>query len=136
MEGLLALNSAPDGTPQTAGARSGRKAGPSPPLEDPNSAISPRRDNQIPCHCRDDMSLDLPALAPRARTWAQARPKRMPMESIYYVLCFACHRQCAHCYEDRFRPYLRDGLADVVSMAKRNFPRIIANLPERMTYID
>jgi hypothetical protein len=60
----------------------------------------------------------------------------MPMESIYYVLCFACHRQCAHCYEDRFRPYLRDGLADVVSMAKRNFPRIIANLPERMTYID
>jgi len=58
------------------------------------------------------------------------------MESIYYVLCFACHRQCAHCYEDRFRPYLRGELADVVSMAKRNFARIIANLPEQMRYLD
>ncbi|MBV8764329.1 MAG: radical SAM/SPASM domain-containing protein [Hyphomicrobiales bacterium] len=58
------------------------------------------------------------------------------MESIYYVLSFACHRQCTHCYEHRFRPYLRGELADVVSMAKHNFPRVIANLPERMRYLD
>jgi Iron-sulfur cluster-binding domain len=60
----------------------------------------------------------------------------MPMESIYYVLSFACHRKCAHCYEDKFRPYAGDELAGVVEMAKRNFPRIIANLPERMGYLD
>jgi len=29
------------------------------------------------------------------------------MESIYYVMCFGCHRRCKHCYEDRFRPYER-----------------------------
>src|SRR5215472_16631740 len=40
------------------------------------------------------------------------------MESIYYVMCFACHRRCKHCYEDRFRPYVRDELAAVVAEAK------------------
>ena len=36
------------------------------------------------------------------------------MESIYYVMAWACHRKCRHCYEDRFRPYVRDGLEAVV----------------------
>ncbi|MFI5015584.1 MAG: SPASM domain-containing protein [Hyphomicrobiales bacterium] len=58
------------------------------------------------------------------------------MESIYYVLSFACHRKCVHCYEDKFRPYLRDELAAVVATAKRNFPRVIANLPDHMHYLD
>lgn len=58
------------------------------------------------------------------------------MESIYYVMSWACHRKCKHCYEDRFRPYVRDELARVVDEAKRNYPRIIANLPERLTYLD
>jgi len=58
------------------------------------------------------------------------------MESIYYVLCYACHRKCVHCYEDKFRPYRRQALADVVAMAKRNAPRVIGNLPETMCYID
>ncbi len=57
------------------------------------------------------------------------------MESIYYVLCWHCHRRCKHCYEDRFRPYIRDELDTVVSEAVNNYPRIIANLPERMTYL-
>jgi hypothetical protein len=58
------------------------------------------------------------------------------MESIYYVMAWACHRKCRHCYEDRFRPYVRGELDAVVAEAEANFPRIIANLPERMTYLD
>jgi len=58
------------------------------------------------------------------------------MESIYYVLCWHCHRRCKHCYEDRFHPYVRDELEAVVAEAERNAPRIIANLPESMLFID
>lgn len=58
------------------------------------------------------------------------------MESVYYVMCWACHRKCKHCYEDRFRPYRREELERVVDEARRNFPRIIANLPDRLTYLD
>jgi hypothetical protein len=58
------------------------------------------------------------------------------MESIYYVAAWACHRRCAHCYEDRFRPYVRDALEGVVREAERNMPRIVDHLPERMTYLD
>jgi len=58
------------------------------------------------------------------------------MESIYYVMSWACHRRCRHCYEDRFRPYVRDGLAAVVAEARANFPRIVDAFPERMTYLD
>ena len=58
------------------------------------------------------------------------------MESIYYVMSWACHRRCKHCYEERFRPYVRSELEGVVREAEANFPRIIANLPDRMTYLD
>ncbi|MCX7384666.1 MAG: radical SAM/SPASM domain-containing protein [Alphaproteobacteria bacterium] len=58
------------------------------------------------------------------------------MESIYFVMAWACHRKCVHCYEERFRPYTRGALERVVAEAEANFPRIIANLPERMTYLD
>ena len=58
------------------------------------------------------------------------------MESIYYVLCWHCHRRCKHCYESRFRPYIRDELEEVVKEAETNFPKIIANLPPRMTFLE
>lgn len=58
------------------------------------------------------------------------------MQSIYWVMSWACHRKCRHCYDDRFRPYLRGALEEVVGEAERNVPRIIANLPERMRYLD
>jgi MoaA/NifB/PqqE/SkfB family radical SAM enzyme len=58
------------------------------------------------------------------------------MESIYYVMSWACHRRCKHCYEERFRPYLRDELAGVVAEAQANFPRVIDAFPDRMTYLD
>ena len=58
------------------------------------------------------------------------------MESIYYVMSWACHRKCKHCYEEKFRPYVRDELENVVQESERNFPRIVANLPARMTYLD
>jgi MoaA/NifB/PqqE/SkfB family radical SAM enzyme len=58
------------------------------------------------------------------------------MESIYYSITWACHRKCVHCYEDKFRPYVRDKLQAVVDETKAVFPRVVANLPERMTYLD
>src|SRR5262249_7082165 len=58
------------------------------------------------------------------------------MESIYYVMAWACHRRCKHCYEERFRPYTGAELGSVVAEAVANFPRIIDHLPERMTYLD
>ena len=58
------------------------------------------------------------------------------MESIYWVLAWACHRKCRHCYEDRFRPYVRNDLAAVLREAEANTPRVLANLPERLTYRD
>ncbi len=58
------------------------------------------------------------------------------MESIYYVMAWACHRRCRHCYEARFRPYVRGALTAVLDEAVRNFPRIIDHFPERMTYLD
>ncbi len=58
------------------------------------------------------------------------------MESIYYVLCWHCHRRCKHCYDDRFHPYVRDELDQVVSEARDNAPRIIANLPDSMRFLD
>ena len=58
------------------------------------------------------------------------------MESIYYVLCWACHRKCSHCYETRFRPYAPDALRRVVDEAKATFPQVVANLPRDFTYLD
>jgi hypothetical protein len=58
------------------------------------------------------------------------------MESLYYVMAWACHRKCKHCYEQRFRPYVRGALEGVVAEAERNFPRIIDHFPSRFTYTD
>jgi hypothetical protein len=58
------------------------------------------------------------------------------MESIYYVLCWLCHRSCEHCYDERFRPYYGEDLRRVVEEARAGFPRVIANLPARMTWRD
>ena len=58
------------------------------------------------------------------------------MESIYYVMCWQCHRRCVHCYEDRFHPYYGEELQAVVREAEVSFPRVIANFPERMTFRD
>ena len=58
------------------------------------------------------------------------------MESIYYVMSWLCHRRCRHCYEERFRPYAGAELRGVVDEAVKSFPRVIANLPPRMTYFD
>jgi hypothetical protein len=56
------------------------------------------------------------------------------MESIYYVLSWLCHRQCNHCYDTRFRPYVREERDAVVNEALASHAAIIANLPDRMTY--
>ena len=58
------------------------------------------------------------------------------MESIYFVMSWLCHRTCEHCYEDRFHPYHGEELKKVVEESRANVPRIIANLPDRMTYLD
>jgi MoaA/NifB/PqqE/SkfB family radical SAM enzyme len=58
------------------------------------------------------------------------------VESIYYVLTWACHRRCKHCYDTRFRPYVRDGLEEVLTESDTHFRKVIANLPDKMTYLD
>ena len=58
------------------------------------------------------------------------------MESIYYVLTWACHRRCRHCYDTRFRPYVRDALASVMAEGEASFRKIVANLPDSMIYKD
>ncbi|HVY71428.1 MAG TPA: radical SAM/SPASM domain-containing protein [Verrucomicrobiae bacterium] len=56
------------------------------------------------------------------------------MESIYYVITWLCHRQCAHCYEDRFHPYHGAELAEVTGESRENFRRIIDHFPDHMRY--
>lgn len=58
------------------------------------------------------------------------------MEAIYWVMTWACHRRCPHCYDDRFRPYVRDGFRRVVDEGVTAAPRIIANLPDDMSWRD
>lgn len=58
------------------------------------------------------------------------------MQSLYWVLTWACHRRCKHCYDDRFRPYVRDALTEVVSEGQRAFEAVISNLPADMTWLD
>src|SRR6266851_1717104 len=61
---------------------------------------------------------------------------RGPVESIYFVMSWVCHRTCEHCYEDRFHPYHGEELQRLVRQSQENVPRIIDNLPGRMTYLD
>lgn len=58
------------------------------------------------------------------------------MQSIYWVLTWACHRKCRHCYDDRFRPYVRDGLSEVVAEGQAGYREILANLPDEPIWID
>lgn len=55
------------------------------------------------------------------------------MQAIYWVLTWACHRKCKHCYDDRFRPYVRDALTSVVAEGQSAYQRVIDNLPNDMT---
>jgi hypothetical protein len=56
------------------------------------------------------------------------------MEAIYWVLTWACHRRCPHCYDDRFRPYVRDDLKRVVGEGQAAWTRVLANLPDDFSY--
>lgn len=56
------------------------------------------------------------------------------LESIYYVISWLCHRECPHCYEERFHPYQGTELETVTSEARGNFERIIDHFPESMLY--
>ncbi len=58
------------------------------------------------------------------------------MEALYWVLTWACHRKCRHCYDDRFRPYVRDELKRVVGQGQRTYRAVLKNLPDDMTYLD
>lgn len=56
------------------------------------------------------------------------------MQSVYWVVAWACHRKCVHCYDDRFRPYVRADLRRVVAEGLSAYRGIIANLPDDMTW--
>src|SRR5262245_26719522 len=58
------------------------------------------------------------------------------MEAIYYVMSWLCHRRCAHCYESRFHPYYGEEQDLLIEEMRQCFPKVIANLPARMTYFD
>jgi hypothetical protein len=58
------------------------------------------------------------------------------VESIYYVMSWACHRRCKHCYEERFRPYDSEEMKGVLAEAVANFPRIVDSFPDSMLYRD
>jgi hypothetical protein len=58
------------------------------------------------------------------------------MEAIYWVLTWACHRKCIHCYDDRFRPYVREDLKRVVAEGQSAYEAILYNLPDDFTYAD
>lgn len=58
------------------------------------------------------------------------------MQSLYWVVTWACHRKCRHCYDERFRPYTRAALDAVIAQGERAYPRILANLPDAMTWVD
>jgi hypothetical protein len=53
------------------------------------------------------------------------------MESVYWVLTWVCHRRCVHCYDDRFRPYVRAGLRAVMDESEAAWRKVLANLPPR-----
>lgn len=56
------------------------------------------------------------------------------MEAIYWVLTWACHRKCGHCYDDRFRPYVRGDLTRVVDEGRLAYRAIIDNLPDDFSF--
>ena len=58
------------------------------------------------------------------------------MQSLYWVLTWACHRKCKHCYDDRFRPYVRDALTEVVGEGIASYQAIIDNLPQDLSWVD
>ncbi len=58
------------------------------------------------------------------------------MQAIYWVLTWACHRKCKHCYDDRFRPYVRDALTNVVAEGQSAYQRVIDNLPDDMSWLN
>ena len=58
------------------------------------------------------------------------------LQAIYWVLTWACHRKCKHCYDDRFRPYVRDALTEVVGEGQTAFQKVIDNLPDDLSWVD
>ena len=58
------------------------------------------------------------------------------LESIYYVITWACRRECAHCYDDRFRRYPPKEIHNLLAQEEVILPKIVAHLPEELGYID
>ncbi|TDF35457.1 radical SAM/SPASM domain-containing protein [Alteromonadaceae bacterium M269] len=58
------------------------------------------------------------------------------MESMYWVISWACHRRCEHCYDDRFRPYKKDELKQIVGEGQQAYKKIVENLPDDFSYLD
>lgn len=58
------------------------------------------------------------------------------LESLYYVLTWACNRRCSHCYDERFRPYSAAELAAMLDHQERAMRRVVQNLPQRLGVTD
>lgn len=66
----------------------------------------------------------------------RGRVRTSELQAIYWVLTWACHRKCKHCYDDRFRPYVRDALTEVVGEGQAAFQKVIDNLPDDLSWVD
>jgi hypothetical protein len=80
---------------------------------------------------RNPASVDIAQVIPEGRSLSGRA-----MESIYYVISWLCHRRCRHCYDDRFRPYVRGALKRVVEESLASHAAIVDHLPESMIYRD
>jgi len=58
------------------------------------------------------------------------------LESIYYVITWACNRVCAHCYDARFRPYPDGERSEMLARQAIQMPKIIGHFPDRLSFRD
>jgi len=54
------------------------------------------------------------------------------LESLYFVLTWACNRRCRHCYDERFRPYGPSELADMLARQQAVMRSVVAHLPPKL----
>lgn len=54
------------------------------------------------------------------------------LESLYYVLTWACNRRCRHCYDERFRPYAQAELEAMLQQQEQTLRLVADNLPQRL----
>ncbi|HEX5679274.1 MAG TPA: hypothetical protein VFX82_00485, partial [Desulfobacterales bacterium] len=58
------------------------------------------------------------------------------LESIYYAISWVCRRACAHCYDERFRPYPDAEVQALTEKSRTVSAQVVANLPQTLMVTD